>query len=83
MEPNVRTPLTRPQALDIIEQAGWRIQDVETVVAQELEDADWEIANCLRTASGGQMAKSISLMRQLAKDYGNPSLNTYAVVAEQ
>jgi len=78
---NVRTPLARAQALGVIESAGWTIDRVETVAAGELEDADWEIRNCLGFGSEPSVATEIALLASLAKESGNLSLDTFTVAA--
>jgi len=87
-EANVRTPLSRSQAVGLIVESGWRIVAETTVDSSSLEDADWEIAMCTSavayegTPIADLVGAQIGVLNRLALEQGNPSLNSYSVVAE-
>jgi SAM-dependent methyltransferase len=91
---NVRTPLTKRQATEIIGKAGWSISFEKAMETRQMQDGDWEIAHCL--SSSLQEAKEldlpekfvtwvenqVQLLRAVSVDNGNQSLSSYALVAE-
>lgn len=44
---NIRALMSRPAIERILEEAGWRIDTSMSIVSTELQDGQWEVANCL------------------------------------
>jgi ubiquinone/menaquinone biosynthesis C-methylase UbiE len=90
---NIRTPFTVNQLKKIITDSGWTITHSSSPDTTGLQDADWEIAECLTNSLNHAMALNLSskhlthlegqldTLRQLAKPSGNTPLNSVAFVA--
>ena len=46
-ESNIRTPITRSEARDLLTESGWSIATEADLDSSELQDAQWEIDMCL------------------------------------
>ncbi len=91
---NIRSPLTVSQLKQGITDSGWTITSTGSPNTSHLQDADWEIAECLANSLNHAMAlnlppKHLTLiggqldtLRQLAKPSGNSPLNSVAFVAK-
>ncbi len=91
---NIRSPFTVSQLKQIITDSGWTITHTSSPDTSDIQDADWEIAECLTNSLN--QAKSLNLsskhltllegqldtLRQLAKPSGNTPLNSVAFVAK-
>ena len=87
---NVRSPFTATQLQQIIAESGWKITNTASPSTEGLQDADWEIGECLsrvgrelddptmtpirRHLLEGQM----DTLRQIAKPTGNTPLSSIA-----
>lgn len=92
---NVRSPFTINQLKQIIVDSGWRITSFASPDTSGLQDADWEIAECIARVKSevqdpGISPKRLSLLegqidtlRQIAKPSGNVPLSSVALVAER
>lgn len=90
---NVRTPLHKSTVRTLIKQAGWSIERECTVDAQAMQDADWEIQECLRhvyrqAEFPGIPEKTVrflaaqqEVLRGIAKPTMNSSLPAYSILA--
>lgn len=88
---NIRSPFTVSQLKRIIVDSGWAITSTASPDTSDLQDADWEIAECL--ANSLNHARSLNLepkhltlligqldtLRQLAKPSGNTPLNSITI----
>ena len=91
---NIRSPFTVNQLKQIIVDSGWTITHTSSPDTTGLQDADWEIAECLTNSLSH--AKALNLLpkhltliegqldtlRQLTKPSGNTPLNSVAIVAK-
>lgn len=94
-EANVRTPFTRARFMEVLESTGWRLESEAAIESQAMQDADWEIAGCLRHGDVTGLAREsgmpdkavtwlgaqLDVLRAVAKPSGNASLDTFSVVA--
>ncbi len=90
---NVRTPFSRKQLSSLLLNAGWEQIEETTVATRSLEDARWEIDNCLGFAaiavSEGKLPKNFLDQLQTQRDLlvgivsqGRPvPLDAYAISA--
>ena len=92
---NIRSPFTVSQLKQIITDSGWTITHTSSPDTSDIQDADWEIGECL--ANSLNQAKSLNLppkhltllegqldtLRQLAKPTSNSPLDAIALVAER
>lgn len=90
---NIRSSFTVNQLKQIIADSGWTITSTASPDTCDLQDADWEIAECLTNSLN--QAKSLNLpskhltllegqldiLHQIAKPSGNTPLNSIALVA--
>jgi SAM-dependent methyltransferase len=90
---NVRTVFGRDDIHCALADAGWHAERTETVDADDMQDADWEIAACLDYVSDNDrmaalptqvrrlVATQADLIRATARDRGNAALPAYTIVA--
>jgi hypothetical protein len=90
---NIRSPFSQTQIKRLLAMAQWNIERVGRVRTEGLQDADWEIAECLANSvrqAGDlgfssrqmtQLAAQVDVLRQIAVGQGNKSLPCLALVA--
>ncbi len=91
---NVRSPFTANQLRQIISESGWKITHLASPSTEGLQDADWEIGECLSrvgreledptiTPNRRHLLEGqIDTLRQIARPSGNSALNSIAYIAE-
>jgi hypothetical protein len=92
---NVRTPFSRDRLRRLLDEAGWSVAAEATVDSTPLQDADWEIQHCLRSTLAEAeslplpsrlrdlLESEVDTLRRLAKPGQNPSLSSYAILAQR
>jgi len=93
-ESNVRTPFSRTRLKQLLQETGWRVSAEAVLDSTLLADADWEIANCLRSSLPEAEAMNLPLkllellgsqvdtLRLVAGRGKNRSLDSCSIVAE-
>ncbi len=91
---NVRTPFSITRLKHLLQETGWSVSTASVIDSSQLQDADWEIANCLRSslteaATANMPAKLLELLRSqvdtlrlLAATGKNRSLSSCSIIAE-
>ncbi|MEV6607670.1 methyltransferase domain-containing protein [Kutzneria sp. NPDC051319] len=91
---NVRTVFGRDDVYRALAEAGWTVQDSHTVVADGMQDADWEIAACLDYVDDHErmsvlpndirrlVVTQADVISATARDRGNAALPVLTIVAE-
>ena len=90
---NVRTVFGRDDVRRALAEAGWSVAAEHTVAATGMQDADWEIVECLDYVDDPDRMKALAkdirglvttqadLIRATARDRGNAALPLYTLVA--
>lgn len=90
---NIRTPFSQTQIKRLLAKSEWNIGRVAPVNTAGLQDADWEISECLTNSllqaselglsarQMTQLAGQVDVLRQIAVAKGNVPLGALAIVA--
>ena len=90
---NIRTPLTKSRLKQLLQESGWSVIRESNMDTRNLQDADWEVDMCLRESLEevrrlnlpdkfvSSVESQVEILRERAKPKGNPSLNSYSLVA--
>jgi hypothetical protein len=89
----VRTPTTKEALLGLLRDSGWDGLDAATIDSSELQDARWEIDECLRSTARHaadlglpprflrMLDTELDLLRAVAAAHGAKSLPSFAILA--
>lgn len=92
---NVRTPLSKIEAMELVKGAGWKIERDFVLDSSGLDDGRWEIEACLRRADQAFKSRKLSprvrkaleqqveALRQLQDEHGAHSLPSYGLVTRR
>jgi hypothetical protein len=73
---NVQSLLSPDDVMELVKQAGWTIERRLSVASSDLQDAVWEVANCMELAVERLQAQG--LLRSLALQEINPRVKQIA-----
>lgn len=91
---NVRTPFSRSRFKQLLQETGWQTQFETLLDTSLLQDADWEIAHCLRHSLTEAtewnlpaklqtlLSSQVETLRQMASNGKNHPLPAYSIVAQ-
>ena len=92
---NVRTPISKARFKELLLETGWRITSEDTVDTNGMQDAAWEIQNCLVTSvtESGRLdlppkfqefiKSQADILTMIAGKNQNKPLPSYAITAER
>jgi SAM-dependent methyltransferase len=90
---NIRSPATKEALQGLIRDSGWEELQAATIDSSELQDAQWEIEECQRSAARHAadlglpprflqiLDTELGLMRGMAATHGVKSLPSFAILA--
>jgi SAM-dependent methyltransferase len=90
---NIRTPATKEALLGLLLDLGWDEPDAASIDSTELQDAHWEIEECLRSTAMRAadlglpprflhiLDTELGLLRNLVAAHGAKSLTSFAILA--
>jgi SAM-dependent methyltransferase len=93
-EANIRSPFSRARLQALLQKTGWSVSAESLMDTAQLQDADWEIAWCLRSSMSEAEAlnvppkfkellrSQIDVLRLAAQQSSNRPLAAYALTAE-